>query len=191
MKQLTRITLDPAVMGGKACIRGLRVTVGTVVGLLAAGRSLRVSKGGLPLGVMGEVARAGRERCGLERAVFGAEIDLGALMAVPRAERRFRPLPRFPAVRRDLALVIGREVRFEAIERVVRSVDSLPIADVQVFDRYAGAGIPAGQVGLAIQVTFQSPERTLAADEVQAALEAMVKRLESALGARLRGAAGD
>ncbi|PYS94844.1 MAG: hypothetical protein DMF50_11295 [Acidobacteria bacterium] len=98
---------------------------------------------------MGEVARAGRERCGLERAVFGAEIDLGALMAAPRAERRFRPLPRFPAVRRDLALVIGREVRFEAIERVVRSVDSLPIADVQVFDRYAGAGIPAGQVGLA------------------------------------------
>jgi len=158
---------------------------------LAAGRSLRVSKGGLPLGVMGEVARAGRERCGLERAVFGAEIDLGALMAAPRAERRFRPLPRFPAVRRDLALVIGREVRFEAIERVVRSVDSLPIADVQVFDRYAGAGIPAGQVGLAIQVTFQSPDRTLAADEVQAALEAMVKRLESALGARLRGAAGD
>jgi uncharacterized protein (DUF433 family) len=39
MKQLTRITLDPTVMGGKACIRGLRVTVGTVVGLLAAGRS--------------------------------------------------------------------------------------------------------------------------------------------------------
>jgi len=39
MKQLTRITLDPAVMGGKACIRGLRVTVGTVMGLLAAGRS--------------------------------------------------------------------------------------------------------------------------------------------------------
>jgi uncharacterized protein (DUF433 family) len=39
MKELTRITLDPAVMGGKACIRGLRVTVGTVVGLLAAGRS--------------------------------------------------------------------------------------------------------------------------------------------------------
>ena len=39
MKQLTRITLDPAVMGGKACIRGLRVTVGTVVGLLTAGRS--------------------------------------------------------------------------------------------------------------------------------------------------------
>jgi uncharacterized protein (DUF433 family) len=39
MKELTRITLDPAVMGGKACIRGLRVTVGTVVGLFAAGRS--------------------------------------------------------------------------------------------------------------------------------------------------------
>ncbi len=39
MKQLTRITLDPAVMGGKACVRGLRVTVGTIVGLLAAGRA--------------------------------------------------------------------------------------------------------------------------------------------------------
>jgi uncharacterized protein (DUF433 family) len=39
MKQLTRITLDPAVMGGKACVRGLRVTVGTIVGLLAAGRT--------------------------------------------------------------------------------------------------------------------------------------------------------
>jgi len=90
-------------------------------------------------------------------------------------------------VRRDLALVVGSGVTFEAIEQVVRRTGSVPITDVQVFDRYRGRGIPQGCVGVGIQIVFQHPDRTLSAEEVQEAQDAIVAELGRTLEARLRG----
>ncbi len=157
------------------------------IGFLESGRSLRAGAGGRTFGVLGEMAGPVLARYEIERPVFGGEIDLGALREIPCDERRYRPLPRSPAVRRDLAIVVATSVTFEAIERVVRSSATLPIAGVEAFDRYRGPGVPEGCVSLAIQVTFQHPERTLAAEEVQASLEAIVGALGRELGARLRG----
>lgn len=180
--------------------RGTAEVLGEVLGLppltfssdritfLAAGSALRVAVGGHVLGVAGEIAFPVLQRYGIDRPVFGGEVDLDALLLEPHGGRRYSPLPRYPAARRDLALVVDRSVRFEAIERVVRAAGPVPIAAVAVFDRYQGAGLPPGHAGLAIQVVFQHPERTLEADEVQRAQDSIVAALGAKLGARLRGA---
>ena len=101
--------------------------------------------------------------------------------------RRYRPLPRYPAVRRDLAIVAPAGTTFEAIDGVIRRASRLPIADVQVFDRYRGPGIPAGCASLAVQIMFQHPERTLTTQEVQESIEAITATLSRELLATLRG----
>lgn len=155
---------------------------------LATGSALRVSASGTAIGVVGAFAEAVLQRFDIDRPVFGGELDLTEVLRLPAGDRLFRPLPRFPAVRRDLALVVGSGVTFESIEKVVRGAGNVPIADVQVFDRYRGRGIPGGCVSVAIQIVFQHPDRTLSTDEVQEAQDAIVVELGRSLDARLRGA---
>ena len=155
---------------------------------LENGRALRFCAADIRIGVVGEVAHRLLRRFEIDHPVFAGEIDLSEVLRLPAGDRRYRPLPRFPAVRRDLALVVGSGVTFEAIEQVVRRTGSVPITDVQVFDRYRGRGIPQGCVGVGIQIVFQHPDRTLSAEEVQEAQDAIVAGLGRTLEARLRGA---
>jgi phenylalanyl-tRNA synthetase beta chain len=158
-----------------------RIPAGAVGGLVVRG-------GGVVLGRVGEVSAAARRRFELEVPVFALELDLARALETAWGEVRFRPLPRVPGVRRDLAIVVGETVTVEAIEDTVRSASPLPIASLTVFDRYRGRGVPDGSASVALQIHFQHPERTLEAADVQAAHAAIVAALDSRLGARLRGA---
>jgi phenylalanyl-tRNA synthetase beta chain len=83
--------------------------------------------------------------------------------------------------------VVPSGTPYRAIERLIRETGGVPIVEVAPFDRYRGAGVPGGSVGLAVQIVFQHPERTLTAEEVQGAQDAIVAALARDLGARLRG----
>jgi phenylalanyl-tRNA synthetase beta chain len=148
---------------------------------------LTIESGGALLGRVGEVSGAACRRYELEVPVFALELDLGPVLETATAERHFRPLPRVPGVRRDLAIVVGEAVTVEAIEETVKGASPLPIAGLVVFDRYRGRGVPDGSASVALQIHFQHPERTLEAAEVQAAHTAIVAALGERLGARLRG----
>jgi len=154
---------------------------------LEAGRALRVTGAGRPLGWVGEIRRPILARHGIEAAVFGGEIDLDDLAAGDGSVRTYRPLPKYPAARRDLAIVTAPGTTFAAIDKAVRAASRLPIAEVQVFDLYRGPGVPAGCASLAIQIVFQHPERTLTAEEVQESVESITATLGRELGAKLRG----
>ena len=154
---------------------------------LEAGRALRVTGAGRPLGWVGEIRRPILARHGIEAAVFGGEIDLDDLAAGDGRVRTYRPLPKYPAARRDLAIVTAPGTTFAAIQEAVRGASRLPIAEVQVFDLYRGPGVPAGCASLAIQIVFQHPERTLTAEEVQESVESITASLGRELGAKLRG----
>jgi phenylalanyl-tRNA synthetase beta chain len=154
---------------------------------LEAGRALRVAGGARPLGWVGEIRRPVLARHGIEVQVFGGEIDLDDLAAGGGRVRTYRPLPKYPAARRDLAIVAAPGTTFAAIEGAVRRASRLPIAEVQVFDVYRGPGVPAGCTSLAVQIVFQHPERTLTAEEVQESVESITATLGRELGARLRG----
>jgi phenylalanyl-tRNA synthetase beta chain len=146
----------------------------------------RVLAGGAEAGRVGEVRSELRHRFEIERPVFVFEIDLDLCERDRPAGRRFAGLPRFPAVRRDLALVVSDAMTVNEVEEAIRGTSALPIAALQVFDRYRGEGVPAGHTSVALQIVFQHPERTLGADEVQAAQETIIKALGDRFGARLR-----
>ncbi len=154
---------------------------------LAEGRTLRIDFADRPIGWVGEIGRRVLAPYGIEGTVYGCELDLEILGAGAGEVRQYRPLPRYPGVRRDLALVVDQGVRFDAIERVVRSVNTVPIEEVQPFDRYRGPGVPKGCVSVAVQILFRHSDRTLTSDEVQSAQDAIVAALDRELGARLRG----
>ena len=156
----------------------------------AAVRGLSVGIGGAAAGIVGEVEPAALRRFEIDRPVFVFEIDLAPLGAARPGDAVYRALPRFPAVRRDLALVVPESVTVDAIETVVGEASPLPITEVRVFDRFRGAGLPPGTAGVAIQVTFQHPDRTLSTEEVQAAQAAVVAALDGRLGVALRRSSG-
>ncbi|OLC54471.1 MAG: phenylalanine--tRNA ligase subunit beta [Acidobacteria bacterium 13_1_40CM_4_69_4] len=158
------------------------------ISFLEEGRALRAVSGGRPLGVVGTIRRSLLESYGVDRPVHAGEIELDALVQAHGGVRRYRPLPRYPGVRRDLAIVTAPGTTFEAIDRVIRRASRLPIAEVQIFDLYRGPGVPAGCASLAVQIVFQHAERTLTAQEAQESIEAITAALSRELQAKLRGA---
>jgi phenylalanyl-tRNA synthetase beta chain len=138
------------------------------------------------LGIIGEVHPAVRERFDLRpQPLILFELQLTELLKVSsRSQRRFQPLPRFPAAIRDLALVVAADTSAGKVQDILtrhRLVDR-----VELFDIYTGEHIPPGSISLAFRVYFQSPERTLTAEEVNQALEGLLRTLEREVGASLR-----
>jgi phenylalanyl-tRNA synthetase beta chain len=155
---------------------------------LEEGRAVAIASEGHVLGVVGEVRRSHRERFGIDQPVFGGELDMSGIEAVRKSVRRYRPLPRYPAVRRDLAIVTGPGTTFEAIERTIRRHSTLPVVEVQAFDLYTGPGVPPGCRSVAVQIVFLHPERTLLAQEVQDSVDAITGALRRELNVELRRA---
>ncbi len=112
--------------------------------------------------------------------------NVPAPRAKDRARPPFRPSPYQP-VTRDFAFVVDAEVRAETLVRTAKGADKALIAGVEVFDVYAGKGIPEGSKSLAIAVTLQPSERTLTDEEIDAVGKKIVAAVEKATGGTLRG----
>ncbi len=116
--------------------------------------------------------------------LYVAECDLDALSAAGAgAARRTKPLPRFPAAVRDIAMLVDDSLSAATVRGTIRSKAPSTLVSAIEFDRYQGKGIPEGKVSLALRLTFQSLERTLTDAEVEAATSAVVDVLASELGA--------
>ena len=99
----------------------------------------------------------------------------------------FQPLPAYPAVERDLALLVREGVPAQRVEDVIREAASYHLRQVVLFDLYTGSGIPAGTHSLAYRLRFQSTEKTLVDEDVDQAVQAVTRALERELGVHVRG----
>jgi phenylalanyl-tRNA synthetase beta chain len=97
----------------------------------------------------------------------------------------FQPISRFPAVVRDMALVVDVSVTNAQIQAIIR--DFPLVTDVALFDLYSGEQLPAGKKSLAYRITYQSPKHTLTDDAVGKIQKQILGRLSKQLGAGLRG----
>jgi len=150
------------------------------------GRSARVLAGGREVGIFGELHPDVLERLDItRRAVLAGEFDVETLWSLATRRVRYVPLPKYPAVLRDLAVLASEEVPYQRIEQTVKQAGGALLESVKLFDVYRGERIPEGTRSLALSLTFRSPERTLTDEEVDGVVAHIVRALEE-IGARLR-----
>ena len=123
----------------------------------------------------------------LRQPVYLAEIDLDGLLSLDLRARRFRPISRFPAVERDLSLLVPAVVSYRQIEVAVGAIGLADLQEFRPVDRFEGGALPPDHYSLLLRLVLQSPERTLTGEEADASSRSIVAALEP-LGVRLRSA---
>jgi len=154
-------------------------------GWLHPRHSAVIDHAGTVLGLVGEIHPRVAEAFELPRGVLAFELVGETLLRAAALVPRYRPIPRFPAVLRDLAVVVADAVQAEALLASVRE-DPL-VEAATLFDVYRGAPIPEGRKNLALAIRYRAPDRTLTDAEADAAHGRIVARLSAVFGAELRG----
>jgi phenylalanyl-tRNA synthetase beta chain len=157
---------------------------------LVAGQTATVADAkGDAIGIVGQIAPQAADARGLPRQdrVFVAELNLDRIAALRGADDdKTRPLPRYPAVIRDLSIVVPDALPAEIIRGTMHAAGAggrAPLAAVGFFDRYQGKGVPEGSVSLSIRLTFQALDRTLTDADVQQSFDQILAALVREHGA--------
>ena len=146
-----------------------------------------VTRSGKPLGTMGLVSKAMLKKADIKQDVYFAELNWDALVRLAVKKKvTFATLPKTQPVKRDLALLIDKNVTMEQIEAVVRESERKLLKDVTLFDVYEGKNLPEGKKSYAIAITLQDDEKTLQDKQIEAVMGKVVTNLEKRLGAALR-----
>ena len=149
--------------------------------------SATIALGGkLALGEMGQLSPVLAKKYDLRDAVFLAELSLDQLLARRNPAKSFKPLPQFPAIRRDVAMLVSEATTHEAVLQTVKKTKPASLEMVELFDVFRGKNVPEGQKSLAYAFTYRSPEKTLTDAEVNAAHMKIVEALKQSLGATVR-----
>ena len=154
--------------------------------LYEPGPSAEVRLGGEVVGSVGQVRRSIAEAFDIRGRVFAFSLDFQSLLPCADEARTFQALPRFPAVERDFALLVGEEVPAERMISAMREAGGALLETVEVFDLYRGEKIPPGHKSLAFALRFRAPDRTLSEEEVDRLRQGLVKQLRETCGAELR-----
>jgi phenylalanyl-tRNA synthetase beta chain len=139
------------------------------------------------VGILGEVHPEVQEAFDLPRRAYLAELDLERLYAGVPGRITYQGFSRYPAVTRDLAIVVGQEIIAQAVQSIIWATGGALVRNVALFDVYTGEPIPAGKKSLAYTVVYQSNERTLTDQEVDALQGRIVEEIAQQLGGSLRG----
>ena len=151
---------------------------------LHPGRAARVLLEGVDIGCLGELHPEWTQKYDLPQPPVLFELDFSALKhaCVPA----FAEVSKFQPVIRDLAVVVDQNLPLQTLLDTLKSGQSSLVKDVQLFDLYAGKGVPENKKSLAFRIVMQDTQRTLLDSEVDAAMQQLVSCLEQAFGAQLR-----
>lgn len=151
---------------------------------LHPGRSARVVLDGRAIGFIGELHPVWVQRYELGTAPVVFEVELDALLDT--VTPAYREVSRFPAVTRDLALVVDQGVASAALLKGLSAVAPAIVQRIELFDQYQGKGVEPNRKSLAFRVVMQETQRTLEDAEVDAAMTVLTRHAEEQLGAKLR-----
>ena len=151
---------------------------------LHPGQSAAVYQDGVAVGWLGALHPQAVAKLDLSRNVYVFELDLAS---VQRSHLpAFRPLSRFPEVRRDLAILIDRDISAQAIRECIRGSSSEILRDVRIFDIYTGKGVAPGLKSVAFGLILQDFSRTLNDQDIDSEIESIVDALNQKFAATLR-----
>ncbi len=147
------------------------------------GRAQEIRAWQTPIAFLGEISSSLLREWDLKAPVFYAEISLENLVKHAQPNRPFIDWPRYPAIERDLSLIVKDDVLCGSLMQEIRGLGEGLIRDVKLFDLFRGKRIPEGYKNLAFRIVYQSPERTLISDQVQKLhdriAEILVKKYEA------------
>ncbi|MBD3368075.1 MAG: phenylalanine--tRNA ligase subunit beta [Candidatus Eisenbacteria bacterium] len=155
--------------------------------LLDRAEAARIRIGGSDVGVVGSLSSDVRERLDVSQPVVILEVELEPWLRVPQVVGQYRRLPRFPKVRRDVALILDESTPAGDVLREIENAEEELLVDVRIFDAYQGDQLPDGRKSLGLSLTYMSEERTLTDEEVERAHGRIVRRLVDGFQAELRG----
>ena len=145
------------------------------------------TQGGKRLAMIGTVTRKLLKQFDIDNAVYFADINwIEVMRSIRSLKVSFKELPKFPAVRRDLALLVEKNVQFAQIEKLVFDADRKLVKSVNLFDVYEGKHLEAGKKSYAISITLQDENQTLNDKVIDKVMQKIIKSLEERAGARLR-----
>ena len=150
------------------------------------GRCAKVFSGDRLLGVLGQVHPHVAGNYGVDAELYAAELRFDALYESKGAQPVYQPLPKFPAVTRDIAVVCDASVTVGELEDAIRKGAKGLLKDAALFDIYTGTGIAPGKKSVAFNLTLRADDRSLTAEEADADVKSILTALEQECGAVLR-----
>ena len=148
--------------------------------------SIAINAGGRVCGAFGEVKEDVARKFDIKRKVYLAEISLDALLGCANLKKTFRPLPKYPSVKRDIAILLDDTINASSIYDVIKEEARQLVKSVEVFDLYKGRQIQEGKKSLAYTIQYRSDERTLNDKEVNDIHKKVQDALIKRLGAQIR-----
>ena len=164
----------------------VRFTADTETAAFHPGRCAAVWSGDTRLGTLGQIHPNVCAAYGLDGATYCAEIDVVLLHDLEGAEPVYTPLPRFPAITRDIAVVCDAAVPVGELTECIRKAEKNVLRGVKLFDVYTGVGIPEGKKSVAFSLTLRSDDGTLTDDHAEEAVRAVLDALRENFGAVIR-----
>ncbi len=145
------------------------------------------TRGGKVLGEMGILSKKVLKDADIDRPVYYAELSWTALMkAVRKTKVQYSEICKYPAVSRDLALLVDKGVEFAQIEQIARQTEKKLLKKVELFDVYEGKNLPAGKKSYAVNFVLQDETKTLNDKQIDALMGKLTTNLKTKLGAELR-----
>lgn len=150
------------------------------------GRTAVIKSQGTELGVIGEIHPLVRQNFGIKPRACAMEMDVDSLFKLSSRRVMMDTITRYPAVERDLAILVKADVSAGKVLEIIKSCGSELLQNITVFDIYSGDQVAEGFKSMAFRLTFQSKERTLTEAEVNSVTEEILSRLQSEIQASLR-----
>ncbi len=150
------------------------------------GRCANITVGKDVIATIGEVHPAVLEHYGIEKRAYLAEVNVTKIVKYSRQNKKYVEVPKFPAVERDIAVIVDEKVEVGQIEKIITKKSKKLLESATLFDIYRDEKIGANKKSVAYSLIFRDKKKTLSDEEINTAMENIISELEKVLGAELR-----
>ena len=150
------------------------------------GRCARVTVAGVDVGYVGQIHPLVAENYDIDAEIYCAEINFTSLLALRLPEPTYVPLPKYPAVSRDLSLVCDENIPVAEVENIIETAAGKLLKSIRLFDIYRGTGVPEGKKSLAFSLELRAEDRTLTDTDSEQVVSKILESLKETIGAILR-----
>ncbi|MBI5326975.1 MAG: phenylalanine--tRNA ligase subunit beta [Deltaproteobacteria bacterium] len=168
-------------------ITGYAVIPKTDIPFLHPGKGGIVEINNKEVGIIGEVHPDTMQELDIKQSAYIFELDMHSMSMFLSGQNKYTPIPKYPMIIRDAAMIINREIPFQELYNAVKRLEIKLLEEVKVFDVYYGENIQEGKCSIAMRFMYRSPDKTLADDEVNNIHANILKNLKDKFGAEIRG----